>query len=67
MANISDISLGMADMVQVSKILHNIDIVNKEKLFKMVPYTSTRGDPLKLFKKKNPSQCESQLLHTTCR
>ena len=39
-----------ADMVQVYKIPHNIDIVNKEKLFKLVPYTSTKGHPFKLFK-----------------
>ena len=39
-----------ADMVQVYKIPHNIDIVNKEKIFKLVPYTSTKGHPLKLFK-----------------
>ena len=41
-----------ADMVQVHKILYNIDIVNKEKVFKLVLYTSTRGHPLKLFKKE---------------
>ena len=56
-----------ANMVQVYKILHNIDIVNNEKLFKMVPYISTRGYPSKLFKKKNPSQYMIQFLHTTCR
>ena len=39
-----------ADQIQVYKILHNIDKVDKEKLFTMSKYTRTRGHPLKLFK-----------------
>ena len=38
-------------MVQVYKIMHNIDKVVKEKLFKMSECTITRGHSLKLFKK----------------
>ena len=41
-----------ADMIQVYKILHGIDIANREKLFQMAPYTTTWGHPLKLFKKR---------------
>ena len=41
-----------ADMIQVYKILHGIDIANREKLLQMAPYTTTRGHPLKLFKKR---------------
>ena len=42
-----------ADMIQVYKILHDIDNVDKNKLFTMSTYTATRGHSLKLFKKKN--------------
>ncbi|MEW8547283.1 MAG: reverse transcriptase domain-containing protein, partial [Candidatus Thiodiazotropha sp.] len=41
-----------ADVVEVYKILNNIDLVNKEKLFQMATYQATRGHPLKLFKKR---------------
>ena len=41
-----------ADMIQVYKILHDIDKADSEKLFQMAAYTSTRGHPLKLFKKR---------------
>ena len=41
-----------ADMIQVYKILHDINKADKEKLFQMTPYTSTRGHPLKLFKRR---------------
>ena len=41
-----------ADMIQVYKILHDIDKADREKLFQMAAYTSTRGHPLKLFKKR---------------
>ena len=41
-----------ADMIQVYKILHDIDKADMEKLFQMAAYTSTRGHPLKLFKKR---------------
>ena len=42
-----------ADMVQVYKILHNIDKVDKDKLFQMATYSTTRGHSLKLFKRRN--------------
>ena len=41
-----------ADMIQVYKILHDIDKADRERLFQMAAYTSTRGHPLKLFKKR---------------
>ena len=41
-----------ADVVEVYKILNNTDLVNKEKLFQMATYRSTRGHPLKLFKRR---------------
>ena len=40
-----------ADVVEVYKILNNTDLVNKEKLFQMATYQSTRGHPFKLFKR----------------
>ena len=42
-----------ADMIQVYKILHDIDNVDKNKLFTMSTYTATRGHSLKLFKKRS--------------
>ena len=39
-------------MIQVYKILHDIEKADREKLFQMAAYTSTRGHPLKLFKKR---------------
>lgn len=41
-----------ADLIQVYKILHDIDKVDKDKLFTRSTYTSTRGHSLKLFKKR---------------
>ena len=41
-----------ADMVQVYKILNDIDKVDKSKLFSMATYNRTRGHPLKLFKER---------------
>ena len=41
-----------ANMIQVYKILNDIDKADREKLIQMAPYTSTRGHPLKLFKKR---------------
>ena len=41
-----------ADVVEVCKILNNIDLVNKEKLFQMAAYRSTRGHLFKLFKRR---------------
>ena len=43
---------GRADVVEVYKILNKIDLVNKEKLFQMAAYRSTRGHPFKLFKRR---------------
>ena len=40
-----------ADVIQVYKILHDIDKVDKSKLFTRSEYTATRGHSLKLFKK----------------
>ena len=39
-------------MVQVYKILNAIDIVDKDKLFTLSEYTSTRGHPKKLYKER---------------
>ena len=41
-----------ADLIQVYKILHNIDKIEKEKLFTMAKYTHNRGHSLKQFKHK---------------
>ena len=41
-----------ADMIQTYKILHNIDIVDKDKLFTTAQYQATRGHPYKLFKRR---------------
>ena len=37
-----------ADLIQVYKILNDIDIVDKEKLFTKAQYTATRGHSFKL-------------------
>ena len=42
-----------ADMVQVFKIMHDIDKVDKGKLFQMSECNTTRGHSLKLFKKRS--------------
>ena len=42
-----------ADMVESYKILHDIDKVDKSKLFTLSLYTSTRGHSLKLFKRRS--------------
>ena len=42
-----------ADVIQVYKILHNIDKVDKNKLFTLSGYTATRGHSLKLFKRRS--------------
>ena len=39
-----------ADVIQVYKILHDTDKVDKNKLFTLSEFTSTRGHSLKLFK-----------------
>ena len=41
-----------ANIIQVYKILLDIDKAHRENLFQMAAYTSTRGHPLKLFKKR---------------
>ena len=38
------------DMVEVYKIMNDIDLANKDKLFQMATFQATRGHPLKLFK-----------------
>ena len=40
-------------MIQVYKILHDIDNVDMNKLFTKSTYTATRGHSLKLFKKRS--------------
>ena len=40
------------DRVQVYKIMNDIDMVNKEKLFTMSHYTGTRGHSFKIYKKR---------------
>ena len=40
-------------MVQVFKIMHDIDKVDKGKLFQMSECNTTRGQSLKLFKKRS--------------
>ena len=45
--------LERADVIQVSKTLHDIDKVDKNKLFTLSEYTSTRGHSLKLFKRRS--------------
>ena len=40
-----------AHMIQVYKILNDIDIVEKDKLFTRAQYTATRGHSFKLRKK----------------
>ena len=45
--------LERADVIQVYKILHNIDKVDKNKLFTLSGYTATRGHSLKLFKRRS--------------
>ena len=42
-----------ADLIQVYKILNNIDLVDKEKLFTIAEYRQTRGHPFKLFKRRS--------------
>ena len=40
-------------MIQVYKILNDIDIVEKDKLFTRAQYTATRGQSFKLHKKRS--------------
>ena len=41
-----------ADMVQVYKIINDIDKIDKDKLFTMSKYTGTRGHHFKIYKKR---------------
>ena len=41
-----------SDLVQVYKILNDIDIVDKDKLFKMLVYGSIRGHSNKIYKER---------------
>ena len=41
-----------ADMIQTYKILHNIGILDKDKLFTTAQYQATRCHPYKLFKRR---------------
>ena len=38
-----------ADMIQVFKIINNINLVDKNKMFTLSDYTSTIGHPLKIY------------------
>ena len=42
-----------ADMVEVYKIMNDIDLANKDKLFQMATFQATCGHPLKLFKRRS--------------
>lgn len=42
-----------ADVIQVYKILNDIDIVDRDKLFKLATYRQTRGHPFKLYKERS--------------
>ena len=39
-------------MVQVYKIMNDIDLVDKNKMFTMSEHTGTRGHPLKIYKRR---------------
>ena len=45
-----------ADVTQVYKILHDMDKMDKNKLFTMSDYPATRGHSLKLFKRRSRLQ-----------
>ena len=45
-----------ADVTQVYKTLHDMDKIDKNKLFIMLDYPATRGHSLKLFKRKSRLQ-----------
>ena len=42
-----------ADMIQTYKILHTIDVVDKDKLFTTAQYQATRGHQYNLFKRRS--------------
>ena len=41
-----------ADMIQVFKIMNTIDLVDKNKMFTLSDYTSTREHPMKIYKRR---------------
>ena len=55
-----------ADMVEVYKILYDIDKVDKSRLFTLSSYTSTRGRSLKLFKRRSRLRDHICLSATFC-
>ena len=55
-----------ADMIQVYKLLHDIDDVDKNKLFTMSTCTATRGHSLKLFKKTVTFKYTSKYFFKSC-
>ena len=40
-------------MVEVYKIMNDIDLANKDKLFQMATFQATCGHPLKIFKRRS--------------
>ena len=54
------------DMVQVYKILHSIDKVDKVKLFQPDTYTSTRGHTMELLKPRAGQNTRKFFLSSSC-
>ena len=54
------------DMVQVYKILHSIDKVDKVKLFQPDTYTSTRGHTMELLKPRAGQNTRKFFLGSSC-
>ncbi len=50
------------DMIQVYKILHGIDKVDKDKLFTMSTFQTTRGNSLSYLKKEPARKLEEMCL-----
>ena len=55
------------DMVQTYKIVRDIDIVDKVKLFTIVTETRTRADKYKLFKRRSRLNICKNVLSNSCR
>lgn len=53
-----------ADVVEVYKIMNQINIINKDKFFTTSRYTTKRGHSMKLFKKKKKSSTDSSYNQT---
>ncbi|XP_069109330.1 uncharacterized protein B0403.1-like [Argopecten irradians] len=51
-----------ADMIQVYKIINNIDILDRDNLFTQNPYVSTRGHSKKLYKRPFRKQLTAKFL-----